>query len=597
MRKKLALFFSLVLCVCALGAQVSSDPSHEFYTLAQSWELRGIVAKLPPLRPYPVAVIKDILSQVMQGGSERDTEAASRIWEEVTGKPWSAELEILANGATFNDSGAFMLTAIPRVTGDLSLFHDFVSFGYKLGFVGRTQKNYMDFNPLFTNYAYDAIQDPATIGPMFLYLDTDDSIAVGNTRLFAQAGVNRTGYGQFLDDGLCLNDTAYHAANFSLTYSARRFSYAQQISALGATSSYDGRLGTLLPNKFLAFHVLEFKVSRIFSFSYYENIVYGNRFEPSYLIPAPYMAVQGLGGNNDNLQMGITASVRPMDGFLWATDIFVDDIDVNGLVKFNWDTRIRIAARTGLIYTPANSFCSRVSLDYTIVTPYTYSHWEYDNWDTMSMSAGTRNYQNYTNNGISMGASIPPNSDSFKFSVDFRPAPRLSLGVSTMFVRHANVSESLTDDEALFYLSSDEGVYATDGSVYEATAVAGGRQTYTSQNHLNFMTQAHKMYVFQGSVTGEYSLPRFKWGRLSFKGGFTFEYVRNKGVDKHMYPGGPVEKDKKSDPDNPSYIYNGKTYSTPDEKAELAKLFKDKWAEGLSDSVDCYMYAGICYRF
>src|SRR5574344_1773868 len=212
-------------------------------------------------------------------------------------------------------------------------------------------------------------------------------------------------------------------------------------------------------------------------------MVYGKRFDPSYLFPSPYMITLGITGYNDNLQMGIVFSYKPAIGFSWNTDLYIAHLSVNELVKFNINRENEIAAKTGVIYTPINSLCSRLALDYTLITPYMYSHAEYD--DSGNMTAGTYNYQNYTNNGICMGSSYPPHSDRLSYTMDLQPMQRLHLQITSAFTRHANVCENFTAEEAATYLLSEKGTYATDGSVFTHALFADGSSVGTATDNLN----------------------------------------------------------------------------------------------------------------
>ncbi|MEE3314736.1 MAG: hypothetical protein VZR56_11350, partial [Treponema sp.] len=83
MKKFLVLVFALFLGTSSIFAQVSVDPNENFYTLVESWELRGLISDVPPLRPFPLSVIRDILQTVIEKGNERDVNNAQMYWEKV----------------------------------------------------------------------------------------------------------------------------------------------------------------------------------------------------------------------------------------------------------------------------------------------------------------------------------------------------------------------------------------------------------------------------------------------------------------------------------------------------------------------------------
>ena len=126
------------LSVTAVHAQASVDPGNIFYDYATKWEAQGLVKRLPPMRPYPLANIKEILSNVIENGSEQDAELAKIIWEEETGRAWhfTFETDITYQNSSIDDSLSkddFLLSLLPDAHGEISFFDDFVSFGYRIG--------------------------------------------------------------------------------------------------------------------------------------------------------------------------------------------------------------------------------------------------------------------------------------------------------------------------------------------------------------------------------------------------------------------------------------------------------------------------------
>lgn len=593
-KKRIISLASCLFVSASLFAQISIDPTDKFYDLVQSWEIRGLVRNVPPVRPYPINNIQEILQNVIKRGNEEDVKTAIEYWQKITGKSWNITMEAKADGllSKTDDDKDFdkLFILSPNINGDFFLYKDLISIGYKLGITARTKENEGIFLPYAVNSSNDARQDAAEAGPLSAYIDLNNGIAIGNRSIFIQAGINRTGYGPFYKSGIALNETDYHSANVTITFLKDKWTYVQQYSAIGATTSYDGT--GLAPDKFMAFHAFEYKFSKHFSVSYYENIIYGNRFDFSYFLPVPYMAAQGIGGNKDNLQMGLTFKIKPFDGFMWATDVLVDDIEVDKLVKLDADGKNRFALKTGVFYAP-NSFCSLINFNYMAITPYTYSHWEYDGAGTGNISSGIYNFQNYTNNGVHIGSPYEPNSDVFSFNINFQPTRNIHLNFSTSFMRHANIVESDSDDEAIRYLLAEPGTYATDGSILTHSMYSGnkdGEHVETAWEQLNFLNQDTKMYVIQASLAADYTFPKFKIGLLSLNMGYTFEYIRNKGVDENMYPG---QGSKITDNGNGTFTMGSSNYT----KAELVRHFKDIWKANLYDVVNNYFTIGMSFTF
>lgn len=585
---RLLILAVLFLLQVPVFSQISVNSNDDFYEYAQVWEIRGLVKTLPPVRPYSLNSIKNILQQVIKRGNRKDVELAISYWNEISGKPMGVEFEAYGkgkfsanskgNGSDVEQDTDKLLWGRFALAGDGYIFPDLLSIGYDLGVLARTKEDERPFLPYYSNSSYNAIQDPATLGPLYGYIDMNAAASVGTSEFFAQLGLNRTGYGPFPKRGLALNETAYHSGNISYNIVRDNFTFTQQYSAIGATRSYDGT--GLEPEKFIAFHALEYRFTPKFSASYYESIVFGRRFDLSYFLPVPFMAAQGLGGNSDNTQLGLLFKYKPFDNLLWATDLFVDDFDVNALVKGSLDSKNRFALQTGLIYAPENSFCRKVSLVYTAVAPYTYSHWEYADSKTDTIVPDMYNYQNYTNNGIPIGTAYAPNSDSIEFSLDFKPSQNLRIGVGTSLMRHGNIAESLDTDEAAEYLAAASGTYATDGSIFEHSMFSGGDHVESAWNALNFLNQENKMYVVQAKFDVDWTIARTAFGSFTLNLGNVFQYTHNKGVDSHLYPGGSLGKNASSD-----------------DKKKAVKAAQEKWKRGFRDELADYVFIGFTYKF
>lgn len=595
MKLKKLLFTSLLIFFFSnsLFAQITVDSNHEFYEYAQNWYLMGFVENLPPLRPYSKLYVNKILEQVIQNGNSFSQEKAKSFYEELNGKSWyiNADVNLALKVDSQNGISKPFVPIFPSATGDVAFFDDFVSLGYDLG-LSAYNKSEKDYRPLYSNLPHDSLTDPSSVGPYSVYLDINDVLTIGNETFFLQCGINRLGFSPFLKNSLALNSGAYHSANLELSVIKDKFSYSQLYSVIGSSANYDG--SGLQPNKYLTFHQFSFKPISKLELSYYETIIFGQRFDPSYLIPTPYMVVQGIGGCNDNLQMGILVNYNIFKGFLWATDLFVDDLSVNDLIKLNFDTKIRVAAKTGIIYAFDSPILNKISLDYTLVTPYTYAHSD-GSQDIYWYTDSTYNYQNYTNNGISMGTNLPPNSDGINLSFSINPIKNLSLSFNGFFARHANSAETLSSSTAIKYLCAESGKYATDGSIFMHQALNNEIISEVNE-HLNFLTQKHKMYIVQLGLTAKYSLPKFNWGTFALKASYNFEYIYNKGVDSNIYQGGEVSA--KYDTDETTllgYVISGD--STVYSEQEIVELYYNKWTSSFYNIFNNYFYIGFEYKF
>ncbi len=626
--KKLMLCLFLGLCALCSFAQVSVNADDEFYTLARNWELKGYVKDLPQVRPYPLNLIREILEKVIDCGNKQDGSFAldqyERIFKNtnkfiVDGRYYSKSVSD-SKGTEDNsvEPGCENVSGITfelGVAGDHA-FNEMVSVGYDLEQYVET-KDYSDLVAYKEGKPFDSVFDPATIGGASMYQDWNMNLSYGHPGIYILGGISKTGFGPYINDGIALNDTAYHNGNIIFNVNREKFTFVQMMASLGASSNL-GNTSELTDGKFLAFHSIRYHFNKYIDFSYYENIIFGPKFNWILALPVPYMPAQNIGGASNNLQMGLLFEVKPVPGVKWATDIFVDDFDINRIVKIDLDCKIRVAGQTGIIFAPNNSVCQNMSLYYTCILPYVYSHWEY-NEGTNNIISGTQyNYQNYLNAGHAIGTNLDPNSDRVVFNAVFRPSNNLKLTVSNAFTRHANSAEAFGYDDASLYVISKNGTYITDGSasahqMFTQDGETRGAHVDQAWDSLGFMTSDHKLMIASTGLEVEIKTPKTKAGQFYLTLGYNFEWVHNKGVERNLYSGYKGDagsyyykydsvkkeyslwKEGESDPVG-SYAsfkeMRKAAASNADIKAEIKKQ-KDDWVAQLHDEVNQYIKVAV----
>lgn len=572
------LFAALLFCFCALSAfsQVVIEPNLDFYDSAREWQVKGYVDFLPQVSPYPASVVKEILDAVIESGNEADAEIAQHYYEKYFGKKWHAGLEVGAKlKASSGGGGDFekFVFVEPSVFGDV-IFKDWISLGYDLGLSlhnGGTESS--ELLTAFQNEPLNTWGDPATFGPMKGNWDMAAGLNVGVKMINGILGANRIGFANpFGHDSIIINPHSCHMNNFVVNYASDKWQYSQSISQVAAQNFNK----EFTANKFLAFHSVRFTPIKQLSISYFETGIFGERFDPSYLIPAPYILLQGMFDAGDNDIYGLSFEYRPFDRFEAALTFAVDDVSVDDWGKGNFDSKFKAALQTGAIYTPASDFCKSLSLDYTLVLPYMYSHWINSPSSSAPVPAETYNYQDYTNHGTAIGSNLPPNSDRIHFAIRFVPIKRLNLNLSTDFIRHGNETESWKLGEAVehckkFAAGDNTGSVATDP--YPKSV----------QERQVFMKQSNKMYIFQCGVQASWEAFRKKWGVLEFKLGYTFEYIYNKGVDNAIYT-----------KDVAAAINSAKTET---EKYMIVSNAWQNWKNKLYDEVNNYISLSVKYSY
>ena len=616
MKKNLILAFLTIFAINTLCAQVSVDPTNEFYDMVERWEIQGLISEQPPLRPYPLQKIEEILSQVIEGENEIEAEQASDFYERTFRRPYKVQVQAEGNVRLAVDppkSEDWMDKQVILglgAAGDYS-FHQIVAAGYDLNVFG-TNDITLDAVPKYTAQPY-YFRDSVDIKNLKAYWIMDASFAGAYKGLYGQIGVNHLSFGPFYKNSAQISPDAKHTANFSFVYAGKRISYTQALFGLSASNG-KGSAGDLFSKKFLAIHSLNGQIFPWLTASFYEVTIFGDRFEPAYLIPMPYIITQALSGFDDNTFMGVSFTVRPVSGLVWVNDLYLDDAGLADLIRLDFDTKLQCTFQSAFKYAPVDvSWFDKAELSYTMVTPYMYTHKQnLINPSTGDWNIGTLgaiNYQEYTTAGDPLGLSLPPNSDRIALSASFTPVKRLKLTLRGAYTRHANVNESLPEDEALDYLNSPEGYFVTDGGIHnhqhvlsggDPAKVGEGNNTYldSAWNHFNFLVQDTKMITYHLGFDAEYTIVTDRFGSLALDLGYTFEHIINYGVDKEIFHAkGPKDNFEKN-------YYVTKDEKGNEEKHWIKKASKadikkslDIWRANLRDLTNHYIRFGLKYTW
>lgn len=531
--KKLFASILVALFVTAAGfSQSILNPEDSVYGDIRSWQTQGLLGVLPPLRPYPAQLVKDILGKVINDGNDQQASRAKYQYERLFGKPVSIGAK--AEGVALRGTGSEATQGIGEVfaAGTVEPLEK-TSIAFDVDVLAGNKTADTLVSPLYANSAYDLVNDPMTITSSINgYFLGNASAAYGTGDTYIQAGLNRSSWGDFYDDSIVVSPEAFHSGNVSAVINRDKWNYTLSLFSLAAsTNAGDGAY----PEKFVAMHSITAQPLSAVQLTFFETMTYGERFEPLYLLPVvPMMISQGLAGfNSDNLMMGVAAKVKTIKGLDWNTSVFMDDLSLNDLIKLKFNTKIKMAAQTGLVWAPAESPVSRTTLDYTIVMPYMYTHSAYDSDDGTEYDSSAVNYQNYTNNGSSFGSQLPPNTDCVSLKTTIRYSDAVSFDLGADFIRHANVNESIPDSDAQAYLDNAKD-FLTDGSIFDYADSGTGYLEY-AQHNLMFLVQDTKEYIVRGKINATWELPRQHWGALSLNAGYVCEYIINYGVDNNIY--------------------------------------------------------------
>lgn len=530
MRRKLSSFFIILFTSLSFSfAQVSVSPDEDFYTDVIGWQLKEYIYFVPQIRPFPVNTVKAILNKVSQCGVKVDEERAQYYYEKYFGKNWSVQAsagytEVIQSIEDHETDLKEKYSASVYADGDYD-FNSFAGFSFKAGINGFNK--YGDNNLLNPYSKYDSTK--TLIDGFSVYnddfamtFDINATGSIGSEDTYLSFGINKSSFGLYPETSLNLSSQAYQTLNATFNHTGKYFEYSHMLAALTAKNIFSDNKFKM--NKFLAFHSIRLPVfSQNLHLSYFESAVWGEGFLPGYVLPVPFVIMGNVDGFNENLMAGIMLEWQPVTSLKFNLNINIDDFKPKKLIKLKLDSGVRTAFQTGIEYSPVDSLCNLITLNYTMATPYTYTF-----FDTRDSSY---NYGDYTNMGIPVALDLPPNSDRISFGLSFRPSERLSIRTNTSFIRHANAYESMKEQEILD-LNKSGKKYLSDGSINSVD-----NDTETACDFTNFMSQDTQMFVIQGEIGIDYAFVIKKMSTVSLTFGYTFEYFQNYGIDRNIYTG------------------------------------------------------------
>lgn len=237
--KKLFLVTLMLIASVGLFAQVSTDPSDNFYTQVERWETLGLIERQPALRPYALPVIEKILNTVIESDSDSEAEVAKQIYEDTFGKPWGLMLDATGYAKKKPDGLNKRILAKYGVEGDASFFN-FMSAGYQLDFltdvfsVNKLTPEYAVL-PAYRYFSYfmadgkgDTLQNT---------MEVDGNLAFHFNDFYFQTGINHNSFGPFYDKSIVFSSNSKHTANFVLTYMGKNWNFSEAMFMLSATNS------------------------------------------------------------------------------------------------------------------------------------------------------------------------------------------------------------------------------------------------------------------------------------------------------------------------------------------------------------------------
>ncbi|MDR1900927.1 MAG: hypothetical protein LBQ88_01405 [Treponema sp.] len=197
---------------------------------------------------------------------------------------------------------------------------------------------------------------------------------------------------------------------------------------------------------------LEFNYKNYFHFDLGSTAVWSKRFELGYIFPINnnFMYQNNI-GDFDN--MGLFSNLQfqyPGIASLWLS-FFADEIELSSITRMFELDRHMFAYQAGIkTAIPWLSF-TQITLSYTKIEPYTYTHTRiYTPWNNAGTAGEFPMETSYTNNGVGIGYYLPPNSDELLLRFETMPLALTRLRFQYQMIRRG----------------ADHGSNAVDGSSY-----------------------------------------------------------------------------------------------------------------------------------
>ncbi len=534
-----ALAWVLLAVAGRAQAQVVTDPSDPLYQDLEVWEAKGLVGRLPALQPYPLQLVEHLLRSVAANASAGSADRRRAQWLIARiGDPLHLTVEMQAR-ATSASSGRYSLLAVdPDLQGMVTpwlgasararIMAVALDDGLALAAGQGNPEDFVSDSTDFDLGSENRQVRQVSYGSL--------GIGEGDGMVLFQVGLGRHRIGPFSENGIVVGPQASQAGLFSLLFQQELVTAHIALFELAVAAEAGGRT---VSGKHLFYHSVDAHPFPWLDVGAFETVVSGGRLELLYFIPiAAYFHSQGLTGFADNSLVGITSRVTPLRGLDIKGQLYVDDISFNDMVRGDFDTKYKFAAQLGASASPAAILDSAhagthdawrlISVDYTAVMPYMYSH--------INSAGSGANFEDYTNAGANFGPALEPNSDRWQLRALWRPMDDPSLSFVDVelrgaLIRHGNASAGI--------------IPGRDGSIFD-DGFLDGTPTFqppfvdpTGQPATRFLTQAVIEQTVQLGASVQWTLDAAHaadqgwdrgWGGLTASLGYTWQWQDNAGL-------------------------------------------------------------------
>ncbi len=526
-----------------------SDPNDPVYLQLDAWATRGLLKNLPQLRPYAGAMLRGLLREVMATGSSDDARIAQGWLDTLDDQGLKVRGDVRVNATVGGSSLSYFAGAGPGFslntlsTGGLGMSGRVSALASK----GSTK----EVTPFGSGYPRDiGFEADSGLGGGFAVLqDFNSALTYGDESFGLQAGYMRGSWGPIFGDGVVVGPQAPASGQFNFAWRGKDLSadmgfyiiqqgFTDGVTRQSSPSGTDptqNALAGLSGQKYLMLHGVDWSPTGWMTLGLFESMVWVNRIEPLYFLPlSELFTSQSLASWGDNSFAGVSGSLYlpkhlRLDGVAYA-----DDLDFSGILKGHWDTKWKLALQAALSWAPPSSHLQRLTLDYTAIGPYTYTHWA-------DVSNGTTSYVGalaYTNAGQNIGPALDPDSDRLTLKATSQPNEGVQAMGIFRIIRHGNASAGVNNYSAATSTSGNASGNLGDAGVEilptvnaqnvhnTADIFGGGFVTGTSPEFLRFLTQSVIETSWQAGFGVDWNM-KGGLGMIQTSVNYLFEYIVN----------------------------------------------------------------------
>ena len=239
------------------------------------------------------------------------------------------------------------------------------------------------------------------------------------------------------------NSVPFSFGNLNIKYKALNYSFTYGSLDGDSVGVYPNYSARLLSSKNIATHNLNISFSDAFNIGFWESIIISNQpFSFTYFNPISFLTSADLSSGKEkteenNALLGIETEIIPFRSFSFQGTLLIDDLTLGELWKTDSLNENKFGWQFGALWT--NEFNMNLSLEYTHLDPFVYSH--------------RSNKSTYTNHLMSMGHALPPNSDEIAFKFDYDISNKLKL---VFLYQHQRSGEGI-DVDSLGILKANYG--------------------------------------------------------------------------------------------------------------------------------------------